>query len=165
MNKNIFIVLAISMMAISFGAKAEEKWLILGNTGWVTGDDRLALEMPSVAQTHLTITSDTTGDQQWISQDIPFMWRGEIKGIYLCYQAPYEGTYISQVRLTEYMLPGEAIVRHDDQADLISANGDCYYSIVKDYLPAGSVNLGLRLNFANPGDIIEIGALGIIIDK
>lgn len=163
-DRGLFLVIVISMM-IPLTANADEKWHVLGNTGWVTGDSRLTLDMPSVSHPDLRVTSNAADDLQWIEINIPFTLGETIKGIYLCYKTPDEETYISQIRLAEYLIPGTATVHHDDSTDLMSTEGDCYLSSVNDYTPEGSVNLSLRLNFANPGDTIALGALGIYIDE
>ena len=161
--KNVFFALIAYLLIFSLQANAHDKWLVLGNTGWVSGDDRLTLDMPSVSHPDLRITSNAAGDLQWIEMHIPFTLGGTIKGIYLCYKTPNEGTFISQIRLAEYLIPGTATVRHDDPTDLVSSEGSCYLSTVGNYTPGGSVNLSLRLNFANPGDRIDLGALGVLI--
>ncbi len=147
-------------------ANATEKWVVLGNTVWVSGDSRLTLEMPSIHHGYLKITSNTAGDSQWISATIPFTWGSSIKGVILCYQTPNAGSYISQIRLSDYILPSSpAPVRHDDGTDLISVDGACYFSAVSNYTPQGSVELSLRLNFAASGHEIRLGALAILFDE
>ena len=155
---------AIWSLSVS-GADAKEKWMVLGNTIWVSGDSRLTLEMPSVHHPYLKVTSSEAGDFQWIEASIPFVWGSKIKGIYICYQTPDTGTYISQIRLADYILPSPHYVRHDDPTDLFSTTGACYFSHVGDYTPAGAVNLSLRLNFAHAGDEIQIGGLAILIEE
>ena len=62
-------------------------------------------------------------------------------------------------------MTGTATVHHDDGTDLVSPDGTCYFSAVSNYSPAGSVNLSLRLNYANAGERIDLGALGILIEQ
>lgn len=145
-------------------ASASDKIKVLGNTDWVSGDSRLTLEMPGVAHPYLKVTSNTAADLQWIEMTVPFEYGATIKGVMLCYQTPNRGTFISQVRLAEYLLPKSATVHHDDGTDLMSTDGACYFSPVNDYTPGGSVNLSLRLNFGSPGDEIRLGALAILAD-
>ena len=164
-HKILSCALVACLSALPFMAKAAENWVVLGNTGWVSGDDRLTLEMPSVTHPDLRVISSSEGNLLWIETQIPFTLGGTIKGIYLCYKTPNEGTFISQIRLAEYLIPGTATVHHDDGTDLVSTLGTCYFSVVNNYTPAGSVNLSLRLNYANPGDRIDLGALGILIDQ
>lgn len=148
------------------GAAASPEWRVLGNTIWVSGDNRLTLEMPSVGHPYLRVTSNEAGDFQWISASIPFTWqKTHIKAVYLCYQTPDPGAFISQIRLADYILPIPATVRHDDGMDLFSTEGDCYLSNVGDYIPSGAVNLSLRLVFGNPGSEIRLGALAILVDE
>ncbi len=161
----MFTTVVFSAVLFAHQVQAEAKWFLLGNTVWVSGDARLDLEMPSVFHPDLIVTSDTAADLQWIETTIPFTFGATIKQIGLCYQTPDQGTFISQIRLSEYLLPNSAVVKHDDGTDLISADGACYFSVVNDYKPNGSVNMSLRLNFANPGDEIHLGALGVLIDQ
>jgi len=171
MKKRLIIVLLFTVFIFCFGflysseANATEKWVVLGNTIWVSGDSRLTLEMPSVSHPYLKVTSNTAGDLQWIDTNIPFTWGSTIKGIILCYQTPNTGTFISQIRLADYSLPSPGTVHHDDGTDLISADGACYLSPVSNYVPQGSVNLRLRLNFAAAGHEIRLGALAVLIDE
>ncbi len=147
-------------------AVASPEWRVLGNTIWVSGDNRLTLEMPSVAHPYLRVTSNEAADFQWISASIPFTWqKTHIKAIYLCYQTPDTGTFISQIRLADYILPTPATVQHDDGTDLSSTEGDCYLSNVGDYVPSGAVDLSLRLVFENPGSEIRLGGLAILVDE
>lgn len=164
-HKTLFLALIVCFLVFPFSAKAAENWTVLGNTGWVSGDNRLTLEMPFVSHPELRITSDSEGNFLWVEMQIPFTLGATIKGIYLCYKTPNEGTFISQIRLAEYLIPGTATVHHDDGTDLVSPDGTCYFSAVSNYSPAGSVNLSLRLNFANAGERIDLGALGILIEQ
>lgn len=156
-------------VVLTNNADAVEKWVVLGNTVWVSGDSRLTLEMPSVFHPDLKITSNTAADLQWIEASLPLTFDPDtspitIKAVALCFRTPNAGTFISQTRLAEYLFPSPAFVKHDDPTDLSSAGGACYISPVADYAPAGSVNLALRLNFAAPGHEIRLGALAIRID-
>jgi hypothetical protein len=147
-------------------AAASPEWRVLGNTVWVSGDNRLTLEMPSVAHPYLRVTSNEAADLQWISASIPFTWqKTHIKAIYLCYQTPDPGAFISQIRLTDYTLPSPALVRRDNYVLLSSTTGECYFSNVGDYVPDGAVNLSLRLVFENPGSEIRLGGLAILVDE
>lgn len=161
---SLVILSFVSLLCIS-NAGATEKWVVLGNTVWVSGDPRLTLEMPSFYHPYLKVTSNTAADFQWIYATIPFTWGSTIKGVILCYQTPNTGTFISQIRLADYILPSPATVRHDDGTDLISIDGTCYLSSVSNYVPQGSVKLSLRLNFANTSHEIRIGALAILFDE
>jgi hypothetical protein len=153
MRKGLVIFFIVFMFCCSIlysnNAYATDKVVVLGNTIWVSGDSRLTLENPSVFHPYLKITSDTAADLQWIETTIPLTLGSKIKGILLCYQTPDTGTFISQMRLSEYILPSTATVRYDDPSDLFDSNGNCYISsVTPDYTPYGSVNLSLRLNFA-----------------
>lgn len=161
----IVIVFAFIVCLGRSQAEATDKFVVLGNTIWVSGDNRLTLEMPSVLHPYLKVTSNTAADLQWIEAMVPFTWGSTIKGIVLCYQTPDVATYISQIRLAEYVLPTPAYVNHDDGTDLFDVVGNCYLSTVANYTPTGAVNLSLRLNFAAPGNEIRLGALAVLIDE
>lgn len=163
-NKSLFIFVSL-FMTFSHQVLAEQYWQVLGNTAWVSGDDRLSLDMPSVKHADLRISSNTEGDLQWITMHVPYKFGGTIKSIILCYQVSSEDSYISQIRLSEYLIPPKALVKHDDGTDLTNTEGTCYISNVDDFKPAGSVNLSLRLNFTNTDDIIHLGALGVLVDQ
>jgi hypothetical protein len=150
-------------MFISSPATSRAEVVVLGETDWVSGDSRLTLDMPSVTHAGLIVSSNSAGDYQWISMTIPFAWGKKITGIYLCYKTPNQGTYISQIRLAEYTVPGTAGVAYDDPTDLFDPDGACYFSSVGNYTPGGSVDLSLRLNFANAEDEIWLGALAIFM--
>jgi len=160
-----FSIIIVFIFIVGLGlsqAEAADKWVVFGNTIWVSGDNRLTLEMPFVSHPYLKVTSNTAADQ-WIQAMVPFTWGSTIKGILLCYQTPNAGTNISQIRLVEYALPTPAYVYHDDGTDLFDAGGNCYYSPVANYTPTGAVNLMLLLNFAAPGNEIRLGALAVLI--
>ena len=146
--------------------EAAEKWLVLGNTVWVSGDSRLTLEMPSVSHPDLKITSTAAADLQWIETVVPWQSGDVITAVGLCYRTVNSATaFISQIRLAEYLLPSPATVEHDDGTDLTSTAGECYLSPVANYSPGGSVNLSLRLNFLSTSGEIRLGALGIRVNR
>jgi len=161
----VALVIVIPLItATAMAQSGQVKINMLGNTVWVAGDPQLILEMPYLQHPYLKVTSNSAGDLQWISTTVPFTLNSSvILGVYLCYATPDQGTYISQVRLVDYTLPTAATVRHDDGTDLIDPEGACYYSEATPFYPSGSLNLSLRLNFAQPGDEIRLGMLAIVI--
>lgn len=161
----IFVALLASVLLGSQSTFAATKVILLGNTIWVSGDSRLTLEMPSFFHPDLRVTSTEAGDFQWISATLPINYGASILGVYICYQTPDNGTFISQIRLSEYLLPTPASVKYDDGTDLISSAGACFFSSVDNYKPAGSVNLELRLDFAAPGHRISLGALAVLVEE
>ncbi len=164
--KNISLIGTLVLLSFfTQSSLAREKWYILGNTVWVSGDNRLTLDMPSVQHADLIITSNSAGDFQWIETTIPVIFGSKIKMIGLCFQTPDTGTFISQIRLSEYLVPPASTVQHDDGTDLFDTQGKCYFSPIANYRPNGSVNLSLRLNFANPGDKIRLGAMAVLFGE
>ena len=155
-------VLLGSFMLLPRIAHAAE-WLVLPTTGFVSGDPTLTLTMPFVSQPNLSVKSSAAGDLKWIEVSVPFIspLPSPIDGVAVCYSAPNAGTFISQIRLAEYIGPAFATVKHDDGTDLTSATDACAFSPVANYTPAGAVNLSLRLNFANPAHVINIGAVAL----
>jgi hypothetical protein len=137
------------------------EWLVLPTTGFVSGDPDLTLTMPFVLQPNLSVKSRVAADLKWIEVSVPFIspLPSPFDGVVVCYSAPNQGTFISQIRLAEYIGPAFATVKHDDGTDLTSTTDTCFFSPVANYTPAGAVNLSLRLNFANPAHIINIGAV------
>jgi hypothetical protein len=122
--------------------------------------------MPSVAQPSLSIQSSTAGDLKWIEVNVPVTIHDSfsspvIDAVAVCYKAPNAGTFISQIRLSDMLGPSTGFVRHDDGTDLISQTDTCYSSPVSNYVPQGSVNLSLRLFFADPSHKIWIGAVAV----
>lgn len=151
---------------------AQEEWQVLGNTLWVAGDNRLTLDMPMVSTPASDITSylrviTSEPGERWISASIPFAWqKTTIKAILLCFQTPDTGSFISLIRLVQYITPAPpATVVHDDTTTLFSMEGNCYRSDVGNYTPAGAVNLFLRLSFAGSGDEIRLGGLAVLVEK
>jgi hypothetical protein len=140
--------------------------LSLGHTGFVSGEPTLTLTMPSVSQPSLSIQSSAAGDLKWVEVNVPVELPDAppsfvINAVGICYKAPDAGTFISQIRLAEFLGPSQAVVQHDDPTDLTSPADTCFISPVANYAPGGSVNLSLRLNFAAPGHKIWIGAVGV----
>ena len=72
-------------------------------------------------------------------------------------------TYISQVRLAKTNTPDEALVVHDDPADLTSTVPTCYTSQANVEVD-GALSLELKLVVGSPTDFILIGAIEVIVE-
>lgn len=160
------LVLMALLVSLLPGKSWAGGWLSIGHTGFVSGDSTLTLKMPFVGQPSLSIQSSAAGDFKWIETNVPVTLDDSFSSpvidmVAVCYKAPNEGTFISQVRLTDMLGPTSGFVRHDDGTDLTSPTDTCYISPVDNYIPQGSVNLSLRLFFADPSHKIWIGAVGV----
>jgi hypothetical protein len=109
----------------------------------------------------LRVTTEQAGDLQWLSLPLITPDNLTIKSITVCYDLSSADSFISQIRLSEEKEPPTATVMHDDGTDLTSTDPVCVESAVDNYQPDGAVTLSLRLNFANTGDRIFIGAIGL----
>ena len=140
-------------------------WLVLSNTGFVSGDPTLTLTMPFVGQPSLTVQASAAGDLKWIVVGVPLTFPqavgNTIDAVAICYKTSNSASFISQTRLVEYLGPSVGFVKHDDPTDHDSTTDECYFSSVADYTPGGAVNLWLRLNFANSTHVISIGTVGV----
>jgi hypothetical protein len=140
------------------------QWLTLGNTGFVSGDTTLTLRMPYVGQPSLSVQTDSPGDFKWISQNVPVTLNEQFKAtkmidkVMVCYKAPDVGSYISQIRLSQFNGPSQATVIHDDGTDLTSPIDACYISKLPNFKATSAVGLSLRLNLVNPLHKVWIGA-------
>lgn len=136
--------------------------LWLSPTDFVTGDDSLRINYPSVTHPAVEIKATAPGDLKWVSLGLKIPPFHEINAIHVCYQLSNSRSFISQVRLAEMRTPDQALVRHDDGTDLLSTAPACYRSqLVTSYRPGGAVLLELRLNFGNVADTITLGAIGV----
>lgn len=144
-------------------AGAVERIQVLGPTAWVTGNSELTLDRQSGQQPALRITASQPSDR-YIYSTVPFTFGATLKAVIVCYRTPDAGTFISQVRLTETILPIPAFVRRDDPTDLFSETGTCYRTDFE-LTPTGSVMLNLRLVFNKAGDEIFVGAVGVLMDE
>jgi len=102
-------------------------------------------------------------DFQWIQVGLTVPSPLKVKGVVVCYQViGGDGTYISQVRLTQMTMPNVALVVHDDPTNLASTTPVCYTSKVAGFAVAGSVTLELKIVIARNTDKILIGGLSIL---
>jgi hypothetical protein len=111
------------------------------------------------------IKTTQPGDLQWIYLPLILPSNVKIKHIVLYYRLSNSSSFISQVRLTETTKPLTNYVKHDDGTDLKSTTATYYCSHVGALQPKGGMALHLRLNFAGVSDQIEIGGIGICVEK
>lgn len=100
---------------------SEEEIVVLGNTVWVSGASCLHLEMPSVTPPYLRIISNAACHLRWIEIGLPFDRCSNIVEVFLFYQRPYAGIFISQMRLADYLLPTSVTVKHDNGTGLTNS--------------------------------------------
>jgi hypothetical protein len=130
---------------------------------YVNGDPTLKIQYANVSIPCTKITCSSPGDLKWINMGLDIPPGTIIKGIVICYQLSNSRSFISQVRLTEQTTPNIQLVRHDDPKDLVSTVPVCVTSVVNyNSVFNGAINLELRLNFANTGDFIMLGAAGVL---
>jgi hypothetical protein len=134
----------------------------LGPTEYVTGDDSLRIEYPSVSHPDAIVTSKSVGDFN-ISMSLGLPENAAIEEVIVCYQVSDIGSFISELRLSEIGMPDQALVRHNDATDLQSTAPARYSSRVPGIsaAPGTAMMLGLRLNFQNTIDEIHLGAVGV----
>jgi hypothetical protein len=140
------------------------KTLWISPTDWVTGDSTLQISYPSVTHPAVEITTTVLGDLKWVFLGLRLSVDSLIRAVRVCYQLSSSNSFISQVRLTEMQTPDSALVRHDDPTDLLSTIATCYVSQVGAYHANGAVTLALRLKFANAGDKITLGPVGVDVE-
>ena len=73
----------------------------------------------------LRVTTQQTGDLQWLSLPLIVQDNLKIKAVTVCYHLSDSGSFISQVRLSEETTPPSATVMHDDGTDLTSTDSEC----------------------------------------
>src|SRR5262245_50409010 len=132
-------------------------------TGYVTGDPSLSIGYPSVSHPGTVVTSNSRGDLKWVYLALNLSPAVRIDEVSVCYQVSNANSFVSQVRLTQIGAPNQAVVIHDDPTDLKSTSAVCYTSSVggKTPTPGTAVMLALRLSFADVGDRILLGAVGV----
>jgi hypothetical protein len=90
----------------------------LSPTEYVTGDPSLNVSYPFVSHSETVVTSQSIGDLKWISMGLRLSEGVSIEDVIICYQVSNAGSLISQVRLVEMRVPGQALVIHDDSTVL-----------------------------------------------
>jgi hypothetical protein len=127
-----------------------------------TDNANLTIE-PSIPSTTIRVTTQATGDLQWIELGLVLPSNVDIDTVVVCYELNSADSYISQVRLTQTTIPDAAWVYHDDPTDLVDLGPTCYHSPVGELIPAGTITLAFRLNFNSTSDWIDIGGIGIVV--
>jgi hypothetical protein len=111
----------------------------------------------------IRLKSERTGDLRWIALPLTIPTDLKIKKLIVCYQVLNSRSFISQIRLSEQKEPPSATVIHDDPTDLTSTTPACYESNVGGLQSQKAITLGLRLNFGDASDHIDIGAIGVLL--
>ena len=137
----------------------------LSPRGFVTAQNlaggHLSMGSPSGDEEH--VTTDTTGDLQWVSYPLQLSNGLKIKQVITCYKVDNASSFISQVRLTTSKVPPTATVVYDDPTDLTSTAGACHAGQHSSISVNGEITLSLRLNFSSTGHAIDIGAIGVVV--
>ncbi len=120
---------------------------------------------PGIPQQCLRVTALDSGDLLWADFPLTLPSDVEIIGVIVCYENAAASRYISQVRLTRLTTPDAATVIHDDGTDLTTPSMDCYYSEVFPEPVDGTITLSLRFHFNAPGEYVEVGGIGIVVES
>lgn len=132
---------------------------------FTTEDSRLTISQSCCPSTTIRVTTTESGDAQWIELGLVIPSNVQIDSVFLCYEQNSSSSFISQVRLTKTTTPDAAFIQHDDGTDLTEVGPTCYSSFVGGLVADGTITLGLRLNFADPSDWIDIGGIGIKVSS
>lgn len=109
------------------------------------------------------VTSNTSGDLQWIIRGLNLPSNQTIDSVIINYQLTNAASYISQVRIAYSQLI-QQYVMIDDGTDLLSTTPDRYALFVGQPVN-GLITLAFRLNFASTADQIYIGAIGVVLSQ
>jgi|GEM_PF-3513562 len=109
------------------------------------------------------ITSTSFGSDLAVLVGLNLNSNQKIDSVIICYQLSNSASFISRVRLTEMTNPDASSVIFDDDTGLTSINATRYAGYMGGFVVNGAITLILFLNFANPGDVIYIGAIGVVV--
>lgn len=110
------------------------------------------------------MTTTEAGPSQWLGLPLSVPLGATIKKITVCYSVTNPASFISQIRLTQQVLPPSATVVHDDGTDLVSTVPVCATSLAN-VIVNGAITLNLRLDFASTAHSILIGSVFVEIEN
>jgi Pectate lyase superfamily protein len=117
---------------------------------------------PTQMGSTIRVTTTTTGADRWIALPLAVPSGPRVKQLTVCYQVSNTASSIAELRLTDGRQPQTATVVHQDATALTSTVPDCHESGVGEVQPTGGLTLSLRLNFADAGHHIDVGAIGVL---
>ncbi len=162
MKKAMILLTLIVLLVTPFTASQAEYVSWSSPLGGVTNDTRLTINY-SLPGTGLHVVTNSPGDLQWVTIPLTLPSNMTIEAVRFCYELSDPASYISQVRLTRMTTPDHATVMHDDPTDITDPGPTCATSVVSSLPIEGTTTLSFRLNFANAGDWIDFGAIGILL--
>ena len=110
-------------------------------------------------------TTSAAGDFQWAYMPLTLPSNVRVVGVQVCYENS-GSSFISQIRMTRMDTPTTSPIVMDDGTDLNVLSTGCHDATLNFgaiEVTAG-LSLGLRLNFLNAGDYIEIGSIMILVE-
>lgn len=161
---NLFIVI-VFLIITQLQINAQQT-IWLSPLSLVSGSSEVTI-VPSVF-TNLNaaaITSTNLGSNNRVLLGLNLSSNQKIDSIIINYRLLNSASFIDQIRLTEMTNPNFATVINDDATDLTSTIAARYSSSVGGVTVNGTITLILFLNFADPGDIIYIGAIGVVVSQ
>jgi FlgD Ig-like domain len=161
MKKAMVLIVLIILLATPLTARADyTSWCSPLNG--VSHETSLTLSF-TLPGTGLHVVTNSPGDYQWVTIPLTLPSNMTIEAVEFCYELANPNSYISQVRLTRMSTPDFATVIHDDPLDRTDPGPVCTTSFVNSAPIEGTVSLSFRLNFANAGDWVNFGAIGIVL--
>ncbi|HEX3525650.1 MAG TPA: hypothetical protein VH988_01160 [Thermoanaerobaculia bacterium] len=139
------------------------------STDFVTGDPTLRISYPSVTQATTIVTATAVGDLKWISLGAVLPFPARIDTVVVCYQILSAATpptsVIRQTRLSTTTSPDKSIVLSDDGTVLDSKAPVCYRGKAGTKVPAGALEIELRLHFQDIKDQIVLGGIALQVTE
>ena len=111
------------------------------------------------------IASNNLGVNQAVLLGLNLSSNQKIDSLIIHYQLSNSASFINQIRITEMTNPSFASVIFDDGTDLTSTTSARYSTFIGSGTVNGTITLVLFLNFADPGDVIYIGAIGVVVSQ
>lgn len=161
--KMVMVLIALIVLLVTPFTASQAEYTSWGSPlGGLTNNSSLTIT-PGLPGTSLHIVTSSAGDFQWVTFPLTLPSNMTIEGVQLCYALSNASSFISQIRLSRMTTPDYTVVMHDDPTDLTDPGPICVTSEVYSMDVDGTVSLSLRMNFANAGDWIDIGAIGIVL--
>lgn len=162
--KRTSTALSLAVLLLSLTPAARGQYTVWHSPLTFTSDDPNLSVRPSFSPaTALLVSPAATGDLQWIHLGLVVPSNVQIDSVIVYYQLTNSASFISQTRLTLMNGPDAAVVQLDDPTDLTSTDPSRFATSAGGLVATGTITLGLRLNFADTGHSIEIGAIGLVV--
>lgn len=159
MKKILLFCIAFSMFIIQTNLIAQQT-IWVSPYGFAAEDNNVIIKTIGGA---IDVTSRVTGDFQWVKLGLNLSNNQMLDSVIINYQLVNAASFISQSRISTSKLIQQSVLT-DDGTDLLSTTPDIYKFFVGHQVD-GLFTLALRLNFADPGDVIYIGAVGLVVSQ